>query len=119
MQAVEAENAQLRANGLGTLPQFIQVIQTQTQQRFPSLVDTKGKAEARAHTSSVDTGTGRAKKGRSPEGRDSRQRGGPVNQAFGSSLGEEALGLHRFRVQEHLVQTTPRVRGRHVGHLSH
>eukprot|EP00971_Amphidinium_carterae_P306644 6093846-Amphidinium_carterae.1 len=42
MQVVEAENAQLRANGLGALPQLIQVLQTPTQQRLPSLVDTKG-----------------------------------------------------------------------------
>eukprot|EP00971_Amphidinium_carterae_P105620 2091555-Amphidinium_carterae.1 len=44
MQVVEAENAQLRANGLGALPQLIQALQseTQTQQRLPSLVDTKG-----------------------------------------------------------------------------
>eukprot|EP00971_Amphidinium_carterae_P336481 6472871-Amphidinium_carterae.1 len=42
MQVVEAENARLRADGLGTQPQLIEVLQTQTQHRLPSLVDTKG-----------------------------------------------------------------------------
>eukprot|EP00971_Amphidinium_carterae_P087278 1727265-Amphidinium_carterae.1 len=37
IQVVEAENAQLRANSLGALPQLIQVLQTQTQQRLQQL----------------------------------------------------------------------------------
>eukprot|EP00971_Amphidinium_carterae_P161911 3209665-Amphidinium_carterae.1 len=44
MQLVEAENARLRADGLGALPQLIQVLQTQTQHRLPSLVDTNRQA---------------------------------------------------------------------------
>eukprot|EP00971_Amphidinium_carterae_P009960 196610-Amphidinium_carterae.1 len=40
MQLVEAENARLRAEGLGALPQLIEVVQNQTRDRLPSLVDT-------------------------------------------------------------------------------
>eukprot|EP00971_Amphidinium_carterae_P216101 4289512-Amphidinium_carterae.3 len=42
MQQVEAKNARLRADGFGALPQLIQALQTQTRDKLPSLVDTKG-----------------------------------------------------------------------------
>eukprot|EP00971_Amphidinium_carterae_P089320 1767757-Amphidinium_carterae.1 len=42
VQQVEAKNARLRNEGLGTLPHLIQVLSVQTSDHLPSLVDTKG-----------------------------------------------------------------------------
>eukprot|EP00971_Amphidinium_carterae_P321883 6398375-Amphidinium_carterae.1 len=42
MQLVEADNARLRADGLGALPQLTQLLQSHTRDRPPSLGDTKG-----------------------------------------------------------------------------